>query len=70
MEGSPSIPDEAEDMDEQPLVRHMSRHTSSGSRESAKEVVVVESSPPSSPGQQGIGNLPSNNGNAFPSDEV
>ncbi|XWS48967.1 hypothetical protein CRYUN_Cryun13aG0122900 [Craigia yunnanensis] len=69
MEGSPSIQDEAEDVEEQPLVRHRSRQTSSGSEEFAKEVGVVEASPPSSPGQQGIGNLPPNNGNAFPSDE-
>ncbi|KAK8685042.1 hypothetical protein V6N13_041053 [Hibiscus sabdariffa] len=48
MEGSSSIQDEAEDGNEQCLVRH---------------------SPPSSPGQQGIGNLPLNSGNAFPSDE-
>ncbi|XWS38412.1 hypothetical protein CRYUN_Cryun19dG0129000 [Craigia yunnanensis] len=67
VEGSPSIPEEAEDMDEQPLVRQRSRQTSSGSGESSKEVGVVESSPPSSPGLQGKGNLPSNNGNAFPS---
>ncbi|XWS49888.1 hypothetical protein CRYUN_Cryun12cG0041700 [Craigia yunnanensis] len=69
MEGSSSIQDEAEDADEQPLVRHRSRQTSSGSGEYAKEVGVVEASPPSSPGQQGIGNIPSNNENAFPSDE-
>ncbi|XP_039058957.1 plant UBX domain-containing protein 8-like [Hibiscus syriacus] len=62
MEGSSSIQDEAEDGNEQRLVR-------SRSRESANEVGVVEPSSPSSPGQQGIGNLPLNNGNAFPSDE-
>ncbi|XWS61826.1 hypothetical protein CRYUN_Cryun07bG0158500 [Craigia yunnanensis] len=68
LKGSSSIQDEAEDVDEQPLVRHRSRQTSSGSGESANEVGVVEASPPSSPGQQGIGNLPSNNENAFPSE--
>ncbi|KAE8698135.1 pentatricopeptide repeat-containing protein [Hibiscus syriacus] len=62
MEGSSSIQGEAEDGNEQRLVRP-------GSRESANEVGVVEPSSPSSPGQQGIGNLPLNNGNAFPSDE-
>ncbi|XVE57827.1 hypothetical protein DITRI_Ditri04bG0121400 [Diplodiscus trichospermus] len=67
-EGSSSIQDEAEDV-KQPLVRHSSRQTSSGSGDSAKEVGVIEASPPSSPGQQGGGNLPPNNGNAFPSDE-
>ncbi|XVF13196.1 hypothetical protein REPUB_Repub08aG0187300 [Reevesia pubescens] len=69
MEGSSSIQDEDEDVDEQPLVRHRSRQTSSGSGESAKVVGVIEASPPSSPGQQDIGNLPPNNGNTFPSDE-
>ncbi|XP_022719984.1 plant UBX domain-containing protein 8-like [Durio zibethinus] len=67
-EGSSSIQDEAEDA-EQPPVRHRSRRTSSGLRESAKEVGVGEASPPSSPGLQGIGHLPLNNGNNFPSDE-
>ncbi|GMI96220.1 hypothetical protein like AT4G11740 [Hibiscus trionum] len=68
MEGSSSIQAEAEDGNEQRLVRHRSRQTSSGSGDSANEV-GVEASPPSSPGQQGIGNLPLNSGNAFPSDE-
>ncbi|XP_022736465.1 plant UBX domain-containing protein 8-like [Durio zibethinus] len=68
IEGSSSLQDEAEDVKEQPL-RHGSSQTSSGSGESAKEVGVIEASPPSSPRQQGIGNLPPNNGNAFPSDE-
>ncbi|XVF51549.1 hypothetical protein PTKIN_Ptkin04bG0193500 [Pterospermum kingtungense] len=69
MEGSSSFRDEAVDVMEQPLIRHRSRRTPSGSGESAKEVGVIEVSPPSSPGHQGIGNLPPNNGNAFPSDE-
>ena len=69
MEGSASIQDEAEDMEEQPLVRHRSMQTSSGSEQFAKEVRIVETSPPSSPGRQGIGNLPPNNGNTFPFDE-
>ncbi|KAK6263054.1 hypothetical protein QUC31_008870 [Theobroma cacao] len=68
-EGSSSIQDEADDVEEQPLVRHGSRQSSSGLGDSAKEVGVVEASPPSSPGQEGIGNHPPNNGNAFPSDE-
>ncbi|XVF52827.1 hypothetical protein PTKIN_Ptkin05aG0050000 [Pterospermum kingtungense] len=69
MQGSSSIQYEAKDVDEQPPVRHSSIQTLSGLEESAKEARVVEASPPSSPGQQGISNLPSNNGNAFPSDE-
>ncbi|XP_039050818.1 plant UBX domain-containing protein 8-like isoform X2 [Hibiscus syriacus] len=68
IEGSSSIQDEAEDKNEQLLVRHRSRQISSGSGESANEI-GVEASPPSSPGQQGIGSLPLNIGNAFPSDE-
>ncbi|KAK8658131.1 hypothetical protein V6N13_036343 [Hibiscus sabdariffa] len=69
MRGSSSIQDDAEDVEEQPLVRHRSRRASSGSRESVKEIEDVEASPPSSPGQHNIGNLPQSNGNAFPSDE-
>lgn len=67
MQASSSIQDEAKDVDP---VRHSSIQTSSGLVESAKEAGVVEASPPSSPGQQGFVNLPSNNGNAFPPDEV
>ncbi|TXG50983.1 hypothetical protein EZV62_023507 [Acer yangbiense] len=67
--GSSSIQDEAEDVEEPPLVRHRSRHMSSGSVESSKEVEVIEDSPPSSPRQHDISNHPQHNGNAFPSDE-
>ncbi|KAE8683803.1 Plant UBX domain-containing protein 8 [Hibiscus syriacus] len=69
MRGSSSIQDDTEDVEEQPLVRHRPRQALSGSRESVKEIGAVEASPPSSPGQQDIGNLPHRNGNAFPSDE-
>lgn len=67
--GSLSIQEEAKDVEEQPLVRHRSRHTSSGSAESAKEVGVTEVSSPPSPGQPDVSNQPQHNGNAFPSDE-
>ncbi|KAK2664653.1 hypothetical protein Ddye_003227 [Dipteronia dyeriana] len=67
--GSSSIQDEVEDVEEPPLVRHRSRHMSSGSVESSKEVEVIEDSPPSSPRQHDISNHPQHNGNAFPSDE-
>jgi hypothetical protein len=69
--GSSSIQqEEAEDVEEQPLVRHRSRRMSSGSLDSAKGVEVVEaSSPPSSPGRHVIGNHPQHSENAFP-DEV
>jgi len=66
--GSSSIQqEEAEDVEEQPLVRHRSRRMSSGSLDSAKGVEVVEaSSPPSSPGRHVIGNHPQHSENAFP----
>jgi hypothetical protein len=67
--GSSSIHDEAEDVEEQPLIRHRSRQTSSGSMESAREAGVVEASPPSSPGRSNIGSHPLHNVDAF-SDEV
>ncbi|KAJ6933549.1 hypothetical protein NC651_008826 [Populus alba x Populus x berolinensis] len=66
--GSSSIQDEAEDVEDQPLIRHRSRQPSSGSLESAREVGVVEASPPSSPGQSNIGSHPPHNRDAF-SDE-
>ncbi|KAF2313238.1 hypothetical protein GH714_009930 [Hevea brasiliensis] len=68
--GRLSIQEESEDVDEQPLVTHRSRRTSSGSIESAREVGVIEASPPSSPGQNNISNHSQHNGNAFHSDEV
>ncbi|XP_021666569.2 plant UBX domain-containing protein 8 isoform X2 [Hevea brasiliensis] len=67
--GKLSIQEESEDVDEQPLVRHRSRRTSSGSIESAREVGVIEASPPSSPGQSNISSHTQHNGNAFHSDE-
>lgn len=68
--GSSSIQDEAEDVEEQPLVRHRSRRVSSGSVESVKEVEEMEDSPPSSPGPHDVGSPPRHNGDAFHSDEV
>ena len=67
--GSSSIHDEAEDVEEQPLIRHRSRQISSGSMESATEVGVGEASPPSSPGRSNIGSHPLHNVDAF-SEEV
>ena len=64
-EGDTSIQEEAEDADEQPLVRHRSRRFTSENSEPAN----VVSSPPASPrGDDHGGRQP--NGNAFPSDEV
>ncbi|KAJ6393731.1 hypothetical protein OIU77_023046 [Salix suchowensis] len=63
--GSSSIHDEAEDVEEQPLIRHRSRQISSGSMESATEVGVGEASPPSSPGRSNIGSHPLHNVDAF-----
>ncbi|GFZ07049.1 ubiquitin-like superfamily protein [Actinidia rufa] len=67
--GSSSLQDEAEDVEEQPLVRH-SRHMSSASVGSDKESGEVEVTPPSSPGQQINISRPPNNRNDFHTDEV
>ncbi|KAK6947728.1 UBX domain [Dillenia turbinata] len=67
--GTSSVQDDAEDVEEQPLVRQRSRQTASGLLGSTKEVEVVEVSPPSSPPQHIIGSHPQRNGNAFPSEE-
>ncbi|GKU95327.1 hypothetical protein SLEP1_g8698 [Rubroshorea leprosula] len=63
--GSSSIQDEAGDVEEQPLTRHRS---SVGSMESS-QVGLIESSPPSSPEQEAVGNHPPHDGNTFTSDE-
>ncbi|WJZ82259.1 hypothetical protein VitviT2T_002031 [Vitis vinifera] len=67
--GSSSIQDEAEDIDEQPLVRNRTRRMSSGSVESVKETEAIEVSPVSSPRRQNVGADPDPNGTAFHSDE-
>ncbi|CAI9093948.1 OLC1v1029568C2 [Oldenlandia corymbosa var. corymbosa] len=64
--GSTSAPDEeAEDMEEQPLVRHRSRHTSIGSVETGADVEETDVRPAS---LERDGNLdaPRVNGNEFP----
>lgn len=65
--GSSSIHDDIEDLEEQPLVRHRTRHVSSGSIDSVKEVGEIGDSPPSSPGRDN-NNQAQNNGNDFPSE--
>ncbi|KAK6935334.1 UBX domain [Dillenia turbinata] len=67
--GTSSVQDDAEDVEEQPLVRHRSRRMASGSLGSTKEVGVVEVSPPSGPQHHTIVSHPQQNGNAFPSEE-
>ncbi|XP_010278560.1 PREDICTED: plant UBX domain-containing protein 8-like [Nelumbo nucifera] len=67
--GSSSLQDEAEDVEELPLVRHRSRRVSSGYVDSATEVQEIADSPPSSPGLQHVGSHPQRNGNTFHSDE-
>lgn len=63
-EGSTSIEEEAEDIDEQPLVRHRSRRIASENAETAN----ITSSPPLSPhGNDHVNHQP--NGGAFQSDE-
>lgn len=63
--GSSSIQD---DVELQPLVRHRSRHSPSGSLESS-QVGVIEASPPSSPGRDVVENLPPRTRSDFASDE-
>ncbi|KAI3925797.1 hypothetical protein MKX01_003356 [Papaver californicum] len=58
--GSSSVRDEAEDIEEQPLVRNRSRRVSSGS---VREVGEMDESPPASPGPP----LPQN-GDTFPAE--
>ncbi|KAF9616905.1 hypothetical protein IFM89_032867 [Coptis chinensis] len=66
--GSSSVQDEAEDVEEQPLVRQRSRRVSFRSN-SANEASEMGDSPPSSPGPHDIGNDPRHNGVGFHSDE-
>ncbi|XP_077248565.1 plant UBX domain-containing protein 8-like [Tasmannia lanceolata] len=67
--GNSSLQEEAEDVEEQPLVRHRSRRSPSGASESAKEIAEMVDSPPSSPEPHDIGSHPQHNGDAFHSDE-
>jgi len=67
--GSLSFHDEAEDVEEQPLVRNRSRHISSGSTGSVKDVEFAEASTLPSTEPQETSNPPHNR-NSFPSDEV
>ncbi|XP_071723553.1 plant UBX domain-containing protein 8 isoform X2 [Rutidosis leptorrhynchoides] len=67
--GSSSVHDEAEDLEEQPLVRHRSRRVSPGSMESGKDIGVDDTSPPSSPEDHGVVNPRQHDGSAFASDE-
>ncbi|CAJ1943592.1 unnamed protein product [Sphenostylis stenocarpa] len=66
--GSLSFHDEAEDVEEQPLVRNRSRHMSSGSTGSVKEVEFAEASTLPTTAPQENSN-PHHNRNSFPSDE-
>ncbi|XP_038725700.1 plant UBX domain-containing protein 8-like [Tripterygium wilfordii] len=67
--GSSFIPDEVENVKEQPLVMNRSGRIPSGLVESSKEVAVVEASSPSSPGLHDTDYHSQRNGDAFPSDE-
>ncbi|XP_042518832.1 plant UBX domain-containing protein 8-like [Macadamia integrifolia] len=66
--GSSSVQEEAKDVEEQPLVKHRSRHVSSGSVESASDVGEMYS-PPSSPRTHDVGTDRQRTGDTFPSDE-
>ena len=74
--GSSSFPDEAEDAEEQPLVRNRSRLVSSNSLNPAidieedEEVNEENESLPLSPQHPPNINRPVNNATDFPSDEV
>ncbi|ESW27552.1 hypothetical protein PHAVU_003G212000 [Phaseolus vulgaris] len=65
--GSLSFHDEAEDVEEQPLIRNRSRHMSSGSTGSVKDVEFAEASTLPSTAPQETSNPP--NRNSFPSEE-
>ncbi|XP_058190932.1 plant UBX domain-containing protein 8-like isoform X1 [Rhododendron vialii] len=67
--GSSSIQDEAEDVEEQPLVRHRSRRVSYASINFGKENEEAEVTPPSSPGQDDDINHPPTNIIDPPTDE-
>ena len=62
--------DEAEDVEEHPLVRNRSRHMSSCSIDSAKEVGEIDVSPPSSPLRHNDINQPQHNETDFHMEEV
>ncbi|KAL3818105.1 hypothetical protein ACJIZ3_004010 [Penstemon smallii] len=66
--GSSSIQDEAEDAEEQPLVRHRRRRVSSVPADTSEDIEEVQVSPPSSPDQHASVH-DSHNGSDFPSDE-
>ncbi|CAK9141836.1 unnamed protein product, partial [Ilex paraguariensis] len=67
--GSSSVQDEAEDVEEQPLVRNRSRQMSSVSIDTAKEIEEIEVSPPSRPQQGVIVSNPQHNESHLQSDE-
>ncbi|GAB4834342.1 hypothetical protein Ancab_032596 [Ancistrocladus abbreviatus] len=67
--GSSSIPEEVEELEEQPLVRHRSRRMSPGSVEAHREVEETEVSPELTPQYHAIASHSQHNGNTFPSDE-
>ncbi|CAI9780763.1 unnamed protein product [Fraxinus pennsylvanica] len=69
--GSSSIQDEAENVDEHPLVRHGRIHTSSGFVDTTTQnIEEVDVNPPSSPRQRDSLHHLQHNGSDFPSDEV
>ncbi|KAM7494204.1 hypothetical protein LguiB_028813 [Lonicera macranthoides] len=67
--GGSSMQDEVEDVEEHPLVRNRSRHMSSGSIDSAKEVGDIDVSPPSSPLRHNDINQPQHNETDFHMEE-
>eukprot|EP00262_Sarcandra_glabra_P011617 TRINITY_DN2827_c0_g1_i1.p1 TRINITY_DN2827_c0_g1~~TRINITY_DN2827_c0_g1_i1.p1 ORF type:complete len:562 (+),score=146.91 TRINITY_DN2827_c0_g1_i1:741-2426(+) len=65
--GTTSVQEDAEDAEEQPLVRHRSRRIASGSAESTQ--VEEMDALPSSPGLHDVASPPRHSGDPFPSDE-
>ncbi|XP_052209943.1 plant UBX domain-containing protein 8-like isoform X2 [Diospyros lotus] len=67
--GSSSVQGEAEDVEEQPLLRHRSGRMSSASINPDQEIGEIDVTPPLSAGQRSSIDHPPHNGNDFQSDE-
>ncbi|KAH6790768.1 Ubiquitin-like superfamily protein [Perilla frutescens var. frutescens] len=66
---STTLPDEAEDVEELPLVRRRRRRVSSASIDTAEQIEEVDNTPPSSPPPDNNALHPPQIGSDFPSDE-
>lgn len=68
--GSTVLPDEAEDVEELPLVRRRRRRVSSAPIDTVENIEEVEDTPPSSPPPDNNVLHPQQTRSDFPSDEV